>query len=202
MAGVAELCPLFAGGAGGENPLLCCGSQALSNAQEEEENQSCARGKVVIARPHRPRRPRDWICTPSPSYWSHLGPLKFQYLELGVFTLPGIFTLPGALGGRQRGPGTYRGHEETTWAGGNNRQAYRGAANSRYTLCTHNIFSYKAYYKFFSYKALTIALGGLGPAMHTSCARWANLRAPLQCCSCSDQQEYSDNNAITKRQAE
>jgi hypothetical protein len=45
LDGVAELRPLFPGGPGGETPLLCCGSQALPSAQEE--NHSCARGQVA-----------------------------------------------------------------------------------------------------------------------------------------------------------
>jgi hypothetical protein len=46
---MAELRPLFPGGAGGEKPLLCHNPQAFSNVQEE--NLSCARGQVVVARP-------------------------------------------------------------------------------------------------------------------------------------------------------
>jgi hypothetical protein len=49
MRGMAELRPLFPGGAGGEKPLLCHNPQALSNVQEE--NRSCARDQVVVARP-------------------------------------------------------------------------------------------------------------------------------------------------------
>jgi hypothetical protein len=51
LAGVVELRRLVPGGPGGETPLLCHNPQALSNVQEEEENLSCARGQVVIARP-------------------------------------------------------------------------------------------------------------------------------------------------------
>jgi hypothetical protein len=46
---VAELRRLVPGGAGGEKPLLCHNPHALSNVQEE--NLSCARDQVVIARP-------------------------------------------------------------------------------------------------------------------------------------------------------
>jgi hypothetical protein len=49
LAGVAELCRLFPGGAGGEKPLLCHNPPALLAVQEE--NHSCARDQVVIARP-------------------------------------------------------------------------------------------------------------------------------------------------------
>jgi hypothetical protein len=50
MRGVAALAPLFPVRPGGERPLLFTGyPQALSNV--EEENLSCARDQVVIARP-------------------------------------------------------------------------------------------------------------------------------------------------------
>jgi hypothetical protein len=49
LAGMPELRPLFPGGPAGERPLLCHNPQALSNVQEE--NLSCARDQVVIARP-------------------------------------------------------------------------------------------------------------------------------------------------------
>jgi hypothetical protein len=56
--GIAELRPLSPGGPGGENPLLCYGSHALSKVQEE--NRSCARDQVVIARPPVPTPPRRY----------------------------------------------------------------------------------------------------------------------------------------------
>jgi hypothetical protein len=49
LTGIAELRRLFPGGLEGEKPLLCHNPQALSNVQEE--NHSCARDQVVIARP-------------------------------------------------------------------------------------------------------------------------------------------------------
>jgi hypothetical protein len=43
---------------GGEKPLLCCGSQALSNVQEETH--SSARDQVIIAKPPAPTPSRRY----------------------------------------------------------------------------------------------------------------------------------------------
>jgi hypothetical protein len=49
MRGMAKLAPLFPGGAGGNKAVDFHNPQALSNVQEE--NRSCARDQVVVARP-------------------------------------------------------------------------------------------------------------------------------------------------------
>ena len=49
LAGMAELGPLFPGGAGGTKPLLFTTCKPSQNVQEE--NRSCARDQVVVARP-------------------------------------------------------------------------------------------------------------------------------------------------------
>jgi hypothetical protein len=62
LAGMAELRPLSPGGPGGAKPLLCHNSKASSNVQEEDH--SCARGQVEIARPlvlTPPRRYRRYL---------------------------------------------------------------------------------------------------------------------------------------------
>jgi len=49
MRGVFRLGPLFPGGAGGTKPLLFTTHKPSQNVQEE--NRSCARDQVVVARP-------------------------------------------------------------------------------------------------------------------------------------------------------
>ena len=59
LAEMDELRPLLPGGPGGANPLLFTTRKPCQNVQEE--NRSCARDQVVVARPHVLTPPHGFI---------------------------------------------------------------------------------------------------------------------------------------------